>query len=456
MTPFAKGFFALVITGVILAHSSPRVCSEEMEHPHPLKPLQPPSQIESPSSEQTLSLENLQQMALENNPTLVQAATDIRAAEGRRIQAGLYPNPIIGYEGEEISVDEPSERGVHSLVIEQRIVTAGKLRYARDVFAQEQSQAEIEQAAQKARVLNDVRITYYQALGAQRALELRTELARVAREAVDISEQLYNVGQADRPDVLTAEVEAEKADLELENAKNEMEREWCLLASVVGKPELERARLEGELEAQAPELDRETMTKKLMSESPIIKALHARSDRAAAALQLANAVRYSDVTLRAGYSYSQEPNESQVVLGISLPLPMFDRNQGNIASASAELERSREEIRRAGLALRAQLATAFADYADAARAAERYREAIVPNAQKAYDMYNEGFMQMTAAYPQVLIAQRNLFQAQVDYNQTLVDLWQSTARIEGMLLTGGLDAPESRAAGIRASRDRAE
>ncbi len=91
--------------------------------------------------------------------------------------------------------------------------------------------------------------------------------------------------------------------------------------------------------------------------------------------------------------------------------------------------------------LRAQLATAFADYADAARAVERYREAILPKAQKAYDMYNEGFMQMTAAYPQVLIAQRNLFQARVEYIRALVDQWQSIARIEGMLLMGGLDTP---------------
>ncbi|MBI4832737.1 MAG: TolC family protein, partial [Candidatus Lindowbacteria bacterium] len=250
MTSLTKRFFALVITGVILLHISPKVHGEDMEHPHAMPPpIQPPSEIEVPSSEQTLSLEDLQQMALENNPTLAQAVAEIRAAEGRKIQAGLYPNPTIGYEGEEISVDEPSERGVHSLVIEQRIVTAGKLRYAKDVFTHEGSQAEIEQAAQKARVLNDVRIAYYQALGAQRTFELRTELLRLAREAVDISEQLYNVGQADRPDALTAEVEAEKADLELENAKNELESEWRLLASVVDKPELERARLEGELEA---------------------------------------------------------------------------------------------------------------------------------------------------------------------------------------------------------------
>jgi cobalt-zinc-cadmium efflux system outer membrane protein len=73
--------------------------------------------------------------------------------------------------------------------------------------------------------------------------------------------------------------------------------------------------------------------------------------------------------------------------------------------------------------------------------AARYNREILPRAQKAYEMYLSKFRQMAAAYPQALIAQRTLFQAQTEYVTALVDLWQNVVQLRGMLLMGGLDAP---------------
>jgi len=116
-----------------------------------------------PDSEKVLRLEDLERMALEKNPTLAQAGALVREAEGRKVQAGLYPNPTLGYSGEEITVRHPSDKSQHYLFIEQKIITAGKLQRSREIFAQQQVKAEADLQAQKQRVLNTVRIIYFKA-----------------------------------------------------------------------------------------------------------------------------------------------------------------------------------------------------------------------------------------------------------------------------------------------------
>ena len=397
--------------------------------------------------QEALRLEDLERMALEKNPTLSQAAAAVRAAEGRKVQAGLYPNPTLGYLGEEITVRRPSAKSQHYLFIEQKIITGGKLQHSRDIFAQEQVQTEAEEKAQKQRVLNTVRLLYYRVLGAQKLVELRGELSKIAREAVDISEELYNIGQADRPDVLEAEIETQKAELDFISAQRELQRVWQMLAAVVGDPALPRSRLVGDLEAAIPKFDQEETLARLLRDSPEIKIAQARVDRAQAALQRAKVQPIPDISLRGGLGYDVERLGDEKRAGLTgflevcIPIPFFDRNQGNIATAMAELSAAKDEIRRMELILRTRLASAFAIYMTSLQTVERYRKDIRPQAQKAYDLYLKSFQQMAAAYPQVLIAQRTLFQVCTDYVQEIVTLRQSIVEIEGLLLTDGLRAP---------------
>ncbi len=406
------------------------------------------SQRQNQSAEPRLRLEDLERMALQKNPTLAQAEAAIRAAEGRRVQVGLYPNPIIGYDGDQFSFRSFSNKSEHFFFIEQTIVTAGKLKKSREVIAQEKVQAEFEAEAQKQRVLNAVRLLYYEALGAQQLVELRRQLANIATEAVSISAELYNIGQADRPDVLESEVEAQRSEIELIRAENNLARIWQLLAVVVGDPSLKVARLEGDLEAEVPRLNMEAALARLLNESPEIKSARAALARARAGLVRAKAEPKPNLFVRGGIGYSTEPieligrktgPEARIEVGVRLPL--FDRNQGNIAAAEAEILRAEREVERLELALRARLATAFNRYYDALRVVERYQQSVLPRAQRAYELYLASFRQMAASYPQVLIAQRTLFQVRTDYIASLVDLWQSVTDIRGMLLKGGLNAP---------------
>jgi cobalt-zinc-cadmium efflux system outer membrane protein len=187
-------------------------------------------------SSPTLTLADFERMALQNNPVLAQADAAIRAAEGRRRQAGLWPNPIIGYQGEELAFRGFNEKSEHFFFVEQTIPLGGKLAKSRRVFEQEGVRLQSEALAVKQRVLNEVRALYYQALAAQQSVELRSELARIAAEAVKTTSELLNVGQADRPDYLGAEIEAQQVELDLETARNDAERIWRSLTAVAGIP----------------------------------------------------------------------------------------------------------------------------------------------------------------------------------------------------------------------------
>src|SRR5262245_7449537 len=400
-----------------------------------------------------LTLADLERMALQASPTLAEAQAAIRAAEGRRVQAGLWPNPVVGYTGEEFSTRAFSEKSEHFAFVEQTILLGGKLGKSRRIFAQEKILAEQEEVAQRYRILNTVRMLFYEALGAQRRVETRAELVRIAREAVGVTEQLFNVGQADRPDAYAIEIEAQRAQLGLIMAENRQDEVWQQLGVGLGDPFLKPTCIAGDLEKGLPALDQETALATLLGGSPELKRAQAGVQRALAAISRARAERVPDLFLRAGFGYSTELLETrdqrlplrrtgpEGFFEIGVRLPIFNRNQGNISAVYAELEIAEREACRVELALRARMAAVFRNYLNALRVVTQYERQVLPRARRGYQLYLAGFKQMPAAYPQMLIAQRTLFQAQDTYIYALVEAWQSVIQIQCFLLTGGLDAP---------------
>jgi outer membrane protein, heavy metal efflux system len=427
-------------------------------------PMSKRSAIASPSqTEPALRLEDLERMALQNNPTIGQAEAAIRAAEGRRVQAGLMPNPIIGYLGEELSARAFDQKSEHYVFAEQEVPLGGKLKKSRDVFAREKAQAQAEAAAQKQRVLNAVRTLYYEALGAQRLIEVRAELARLASEAVEVTGELFNTGAADRPDALAIQVEARRAGLDLVMAENERDQIWRQIGAVVGDPFLKPARLAGDLEQGLPMLEQERLLATLLRESPEVKRAQAGIERARASFARAKAEPTPNLFLRGGMGYSNELLETfppqppgrksgpEAFAEVGLRIPLFNRNQGAIAEASAELDFAQRDARRVELMLRARTASAFRAYQNALSVAIEYREQIVPRSREAYELYMASFRQMAAAYPQALIAQRTFFQTQAEYVRALVDVWRNATQLQGLMLTGALDAPGGMSGGMSAS-----
>ncbi len=407
-----------------------------------------PGLAQTPASEQkTITLEELQQMALQNNPTFAQSAANIQAAEGRKKQSGLYPNPTVGYQGEQIRGGS-FHGGEQGFFVQQDIVLGGKLGLNRRIFDQELKQAETEAEEQKLRVVTNVRMSYIQALAAQQTLELRQNLSKLADDAVETSRQLANVGQADAPDVLESEVEAQQAELAVAMAEQNQQRVWKALAAVVGNPRLPLMKLEGKLE-DTPPVNADELVEKIVNESPAVRIAELGVKRAEAALARAKREPIPDLELRGGLQQNgellSEPSGRSVGLqgfaDVGVRIPIFNRNQGNIATAKADTERAKREVERVKLVLRERAASVVQNYTFSQTAVDRYKNQMIPRAQKAYEMYTKKYQDMAAAYPQVLLAQRTLMQLEVSYITALENFATSSLSLESYLLMDGLEAP---------------
>ncbi len=408
----------------------------------------------------SLRLEDLEKTALQNNPTLKQAEARVRAARGKMKQAGLYPNPIVGYEGDEISAGPVIRGGEHGFFLEQTIPMGGKLRKNADVFREEVRHAEAEAEAQRLRVLNTLRVLFYEALAAQRRLEARQKLAALADEAVETSKGLYNVGASDKPDLLEVEMEAQRAHLAVATAQNDHVRIWQQLAALSGTPDLPPATLVGDFEESIPVMDAESTLDEILRNSPEMKLARAAAGRARAAVTYARSQRVPDLRARGGLRNNRElinvggqPVGLEGFAEVGITLPIFNRNQGNIVAARAGAEYAEEEVRREEMMIRTRFSEWFNRYQSSLRIVETYKKEVIPRAEEAYQLYLAKFQEMAAAYPQVLIAQRTALQAGVEYIGALENFWRAVIPLRGYLLMDGLAAPRSFEGRLQGMRD---
>ena len=421
-------------------------------HEMKMEPLPPPvvpklGLTQSTAKTPLVSLEELEQMALKANPTLLQAATEIRSATGRKLQSGLWPNPTAGYIGEEIRGGSFGG-GEQGFFLQQDVILGGKLGLNRKIFAQDLRQAEAENDEQQLRVTNAVKIQYYRALAAQEMVDMRKELSHISFETARFSRQLFNIGQQNESEVLQAEVEAEEADLAVVSAEHLRRRAMTALAAVVGNVSVEQATLGGSLEENIPELNEQRLLDALLRESPAVRIAQVGVTRAEAALARARRERVPDLVLRGGLEQNLEQQETngrpvglQGFAEVGVRLKLFDRNQGNIQAAQADLERAQEEVKRIDLVLRERSASFVENYRTAKITADRYRKAILPRAQRAYELLYKRYGLMQVSYPQVLLSQHTLFKAETEYIQNLGTLWANAIGFQGFLLTDGLEPP---------------
>jgi outer membrane protein, heavy metal efflux system len=418
-----------------------------MQHAEPLFPHMGRAQQQAQGK--LFTLDDAQRLAAESNPTLRQAEAEIRAAKARTQQAGLYPNPSIGYTGDEIRGGS-NNGGKQGFFVEQSIVTGGKLAKSRSVFEQETQIAELEAEQQKTRVETSVKIAFYRVLVAQELVDARHALVQIEGNYSDVERQLYNSGQADESEALEAEVQVLRARVASNAQENILREQWRRLAVVVGQPDLPQAAVAGDLEKGWPELDEQQILTAIANLSPATRIADAASSRAAAEIARAKSQVFPDLNVLGGLEYNNEPLSTipratgwEGLAELSVQLPVFNRNQGNIAAANANLEGAQLEKQRIQLLLRERAASLLDQYATSKVVATQYREEILPRAKKANALMTEKYGQMLAAYPRVLKAQRMHFELQAEYVQVLETLWSSSVTLQGFLLTDGLQAPSN-------------
>jgi cobalt-zinc-cadmium efflux system outer membrane protein len=387
----------------------------------------------------SVTLADLERMAVEASPSLQQSAAEVRAAEGRAKLAGVYPNPVLGTSGDHIAGGPILRGGSIGGFVEQRVVTGGKLGLSRKAAEQTRVAAEQLGEAERLRVVTTVRQLYYQALGEQRLIAVRKEMAEVAERTAKTWGELANLGQADRPDVLAAGIEAQRGQLAVTLAQNALDRTWREIAAMVNRPEMQASTLAGDFEA-VPKIEAGAELAKIYAGSPRLRAAEANRSGADFELQRARAERIPDLQVRGGVRNNRElvgagtPVGTEGFFDIGVQVPVFHRNQGSIAAAVGEAERARLEGRRERQALARRFAGVYKEYCDSVEAAVRYRDSMLPAARQAHALYLSNFGNMAAPYVQVLLTQRNLFQLEEEYVAALMAAWRSAVEMEGMLV----------------------
>lgn len=410
--------------------------------PAPRPPLIPfPDDLPSQAAGPGKTLAELEEIALANNPTLAQAMMRVEAAKGKCLQEGLYPNPVIGYEAEEIGID--GSAGQQGMFLGQEIITAGKLGLRTAVVAQEIEQAQHAWESQRARVLNDLRSAWYEVLVAQRMVQLNEQLVLIGEEGVKAASTLVESMEVSRVDVLQARIEADSTRLQLYDARNRYQAAWRRLAAVLGTPDMDPTPLAGELEEDLPRLTFEDALRDLLCLSPELAEAQAAARRARCAVARECAAWVPDVDVRAGVRYHDADHHAVAALEVGLPLPLFNRNQGNICKAEAEVIAAEYEVQRVELVLRRRLAAAFQRYSKARNDAAQYAAQILPNARKSLGLVQQDYRDGKADYLTLLTAQRTYFEASLAYLEGLLQCRASAVEIEGFLLRGGLE-PQQR------------
>lgn len=389
-----------------------------------------------------LSLEQLISLASQYSPEMPIAQARVAAARGRMIQAGLYPNPFFSWDAEDMG-DPINGSGTQGPTVIQEFVTARKLRLAQSAASQGVVAADWAAVSRWFDLLTRVRAAYFEALTAQRAVKTHEEIVRLVAEGLEVARKLLKAGTGTQPDVLRAQVELEQSRLDLAVASQRAEAAWRTLAAVIGLPTAAEVPLAGSLEVQAPAYDWTPVLATVLTRSSEVQEAQSLVVQADGLVRLARAQAVPNllVGVRPFYDFPAKNTQARAEVGSALPI--FNRNQGNIRTAEADLVRFLAQVRQVELRLSEQLAAAFRRYEAARRQTEAYRLRILPHAAESLRLIVLGYKSGDPKYDYtaVLQAQRILIQNQLAYVQALGDLWRGITDIGGLLQLDDLAAP---------------
>jgi outer membrane protein, heavy metal efflux system len=378
-------------------------------------------------------LDDLVALAVARNPRLAKATFAIDAARGRHIQAGLYPNPDLALNWDEIG-DRTGHGGIVTLPkLSQTFVTGRKLSLAQAVAAAEVDQATLALMGERYAVIAAVRAAYYDVYTLERRIEALGELLRLADEAVKNGKNLLDNQKIARLDLVQLEIERERFRAEAEAAQRELPAARRALAAAVGDPRMTIPDLVGSFE-DLPLYDPDRSLDLVLATHPEARSAQVGVERAQAAVRRAKAEVIPNLSVYSGYIRQYENQSHDFAVGVNGFIPVWNRNQGNIRAAQAELGSATQEVGRVQNDLADRVATAYRLYAAAQRRAEVYRTQILPKAQETFNLSLAAFKGGQFEYLRVIQAQRALAEAKLEYNKALGDAWRGAAHLSGLLL----------------------
>lgn len=385
-----------------------------------------------------LSLSSLESMALSANPSIARAEAIVAAARGRALQAGLSPNPDVGIDFEQLGSDGLAEQ--YGVLIGQEIVVREKLGLDRSIAIHEVRRLQQQLAAQRMRVLTDVRIAFIRALRAQRQLELTQQLVEIGQTGVNMATALFNAQEVGRADVLQAELEVESASVLHQNAENRRVAAWRQLAAVTSQTTLTPQPLAGDIADIDEQLQFDDVLQRLQNQSPEIAAALAAIERSRCNLRRQQIEPRPNVTVQGLFNWRDNGigGDPDGALVVTLPLPIWNKNQGAIREARHQLVAAERTLGQVELGLMNRLAPVFERYRNAAEQVERYQERILPKTEETLKLTRTTYELGEISFINLLTVQRTYASNQIAYLDALESLRVALAEINGMLLSGSL------------------
>ncbi len=383
-----------------------------------------------------MTLADFEALALGNNPTIQELVATTSKAAGYRTQVSLRANPYLGYNGTQLA-DQGTDQ--HTIFISQTIVTADKLSLNRRVLNEALRSQLLQLEAQKYRVATDIRVKFYDALAAQQRVKLIEDFRSVADKGLELAELRKKALEGSQLDVVQAKVQKNEIDLALKQAHISFAAAWRELVALAGTPQMMPTSLQGELPHSQDPLDWSGLAADLIASSPEYQAAQTRICQARANLDRQCVQPIPNLDFQIGAGTDNATNSGLINVQVGAPIPVFNKNQGNIAAARAELLRASMEAERIENSIKARLASVSRDYDSSLAAVTMYSQDILPNADEGLRLAETAYKAGETNFVQVLVARRTYFDTNLQYIGSRAQLAQARAKVDGYLLTGALD-----------------
>jgi cobalt-zinc-cadmium efflux system outer membrane protein len=373
-------------------------------------------------------------LTLKQNPELAAFSWDVRSAEARVLQARLRPNPEFGVQSEDIAGSKQSTGFSHSqttLQLSQLLELGGKrsARVHEATFGRELAKLDYE--TKRLDILKKTAQAFVEVLSAQERVRLAQENLELASGLITDIRKRIEAGKASAIEQTRSEVAVASARIELDQAKRSLITARQHLAAQWGSAQPKFARVVGDLEHVTYLPSFENLSLSLV-QNPKIARWEPETDQREATLRLQQAQAVPNITLSAGPRYISETGEWTNVIGFSLPLPLWNRNQGAILEAKHQLAKADDEKRSAVTRLSSELNDAYQTVARTSNEIHVLKESVLPGAEKAADAIRQGYEAGRFSYLDVNEARRTLTAARLQYLQALSDYHKSVAEIEAL------------------------
>ncbi len=373
-------------------------------------------------------------LALSANPELAAARRELEAVEGAIVQAGVRPNPEIST----LVEDTRKATRTTTLQINQPIELGGKRAARIEAAERGRDVAAAELAAKRLEIRAVVVAAFFDVLVAQERIRLADALLELAQRATLAASRRVTAGKVSPVEETKARVAAGAAQVEFNQARSELATARKRLAATWGSrtPRFERA--DGQAETLPVLPSREDIDARLAA-SPALARFRLEADRRSALAEVERTRRMPNVTVSVGTQRVEELGRNQAILGLSVPLPLFDRNQGNVLEALRRADKARDEQAAGEIRLASEVAQAYERLNALGLEVDILKKDILPGAQSAYEAASKGFELGKFNFLEVLDAQRTFFQAKSQYLRALAEAHRASADIDRVL--GAVAAP---------------